>query len=59
MINSDALESSDENSLIVTNVIDVETLGSASTTASLELSSRTRFFLRKGKLLHPVYLIRR
>jgi len=41
------------------NRYNVETLTRASTTTFLEFSSGTHFFLRKGKLLYPVYLVRR
>jgi len=55
MINNDALESSNNYSLIVTkrNRYNVEALGNASATSPLELSSWTRFFLHKGKRSSP------
>jgi len=56
MFDRNALESSNENSLIVDDVIDAMSEHSA---AQAQLSSRTHFFLREGKLLSPFYLIRR
>jgi len=58
MLNRNALESLNENSLIVNNVMNA--MSEHRKHFSLfRLSSRTRFFLRKEKLLSPFYLVRR
>jgi len=55
MFNNDAPETSNNYSLVVTkrNGYNVETLGDASATSSLELSSQTHFFSHKGKRSSP------